>query len=136
MQRDLEASVAYVRGHPGSKMEDIAAAVRSTSQRLNTPMHRLLSDGTLMRAGAKRATRYWLREEPKNRNAKPVAGAAVPTAQPEGDHIDVRPAALRADDAAEAELASSPGHDAADQLPDATSESSASANMHDAEPTN
>ena len=62
MQRDLAALVAYVRDNPGVRMEEIAAAVGSTSKRLAVPMRRLLSLGALMRAGSNRGARYWVRD--------------------------------------------------------------------------
>jgi len=60
MKRDMEALVAYVRTHPGAKMEEVATAVRSTSQRLNRPMHKLVATGALTRKGQRRGSRYWV----------------------------------------------------------------------------
>jgi len=61
MKRDMDALVAYVRAHPGAKMEEVAKANRSTSAQLNRPMHKLVSSGVLRRKGQKRASRYWVK---------------------------------------------------------------------------
>lgn len=62
MQRDMKAIANYVQAHPGMRMEEIAAAVGSTSLRLRLPMLKLISSGTLMKAGSKRGSRYWIRQ--------------------------------------------------------------------------
>ena len=60
MKRDMDVMVTYVRHHPGAKMEDIAKALRTTSHKLNRPMHKLVESKVLTRKGERRASRYWV----------------------------------------------------------------------------
>ncbi len=61
---DLEALGArvlqHLANHPGSRMENIAAAVGESTKELQRPMQLLLASGAVTSQGQKRATEYTL----------------------------------------------------------------------------
>jgi len=54
---DLEA---YVRSHPGLRLEQVAAALGQDTQGLKGPAARLVRDGILRTEGRRRGTRYFV----------------------------------------------------------------------------
>jgi len=56
---DPEALYDYVRGNPGRRSEEIAAALGAESKSLRTPMKRLIADRKVRTAGARRGMQYF-----------------------------------------------------------------------------
>lgn len=61
MDNTVAALLRYIKQHPGQRMEEIAAALGSTSQRLHRPTSKLLSSNAVKRVGQKRASKYFPR---------------------------------------------------------------------------
>ena len=50
---------AYVAAHPGLRIEEINAAIGTTTRELRRPLTKLVRSGVLRRKGVKRAARYF-----------------------------------------------------------------------------
>jgi hypothetical protein len=59
VQADAERIASYVRANPGSRLEQIAAGLRTGSQELKLPVIKLLAAKTLRKTGQKRGTQYF-----------------------------------------------------------------------------
>jgi hypothetical protein len=57
---DAEAVLAYIKKHPGSRSEEIAAEVGADTAGLRAVLHQLRDDGKISVEGKARATRYAL----------------------------------------------------------------------------
>ncbi len=58
-EKIAQALVAYIRTHPGERLEQIGRALKRPTAPLKRPASRLLSTGVLRTEGRKRGTRYF-----------------------------------------------------------------------------
>ncbi len=59
LQRTVDVLLAHVKANPGSRMEQIAAALGTKTAALALPTKKLLASGAIKSKGVKRATRYF-----------------------------------------------------------------------------
>ena len=59
VEATASALLKYIEKHPGERMEQISAGMKTASKALTLPLQKLRTDGRLKTKGQKRATEYY-----------------------------------------------------------------------------
>lgn len=83
-----EQVFAYINANPGSRMEQISAALNAETKDLVLPVKKLIKDGKVCFIGNKRATQYFMGAKPPKDDKKgdkaDKPAAPKPTPKPKG----------------------------------------------------